>query len=201
MAKKKTATKLGILLTFVLFLFSCNAIVEDSESNTLLLIVELAGTDMEGNPSNFLQSDVLYTDSQAGTSTIFADIAKATLKAEPMNPNPEVMTSVYNDIELSSYTVHYARSDGKNVEGVDIPYAFEGTLAGYIEAGTAVDISFVVVREVAKMEPPLLGLREGRSDGVLQMTARIDFYGKDLSGNGVKATGYLTIYFANYAND
>ena len=163
--------------------------------------VDLTGLDMEGNSANFLQSDVLYTDSQTGISTIYADIAKATLRAEPMDPNPETLTSVYNDIELTSYTVHFSRSDGKNVEGVDIPYAFEGKLAGYIESGTAIDISFVVVREVAKMEPPLLGLRDGRSEGALQTTARIDFYGKDLSGNKVKATGYLTVFFANYAND
>jgi hypothetical protein len=30
------------------------------------------------------------------------------------------------------------------------------------------------------------------------MTAKIEFYGHDLTDKAVKATGYLTVYFANY---
>ena len=32
------------------------------------------------------------------------------------------------------------------------------------------------------------------------MTAVVDFFGHDLAGRMVKATGYLTVYFANYAD-
>ena len=32
------------------------------------------------------------------------------------------------------------------------------------------------------------------------MTATVDFYGHDLLNNKVTATGYLTIFFANYAD-
>ena len=32
------------------------------------------------------------------------------------------------------------------------------------------------------------------------MTAKIDLYGHDLVNNKVTATGYLTIYFANFAD-
>jgi len=201
MAKMKKGLCLWVGLALVLFLFSCkNPIAEDTESNTLLLLVSLLSQDLEGNPSNFLQSDVIVTDVDTGASTIIADTAKATMRAELMNPNPAALSSVYNDLELSSYTVTYFRSDGKNVEGVDIPYSFSGTLAGYIQIGTTAEFTFVVVREVAKMESPLLNLRDGRSEGVIQMTARIDFYGHDMSQKDVKATGYLTIYFANYDN-
>jgi hypothetical protein len=202
MAKITKGLRLGVGLAMVLFLFSCKSpVAENTESNTLLLLVALTSQDMDGNPANFLQSDVIVTDSETGASTIIADTAKATLRADLMDPNPGTLTSIYNDLELSRYTVKYSRSDGKNVEGVDIPYSFDGSLAGYIQVGTTLEVSFVVVREVAKMESPLLDLSDGRSEGVIQMTARLDFYGHDMSGKNVQATGYLTIYFANYAND
>lgn len=200
MAKTTKVMRLGILAAFVLFLFSCNSVVKESESSTLLLLVDLTAQDIDGNSANFLQSDVVYQTAE-GLPTIFADIAEATLRAQLMDPNDGVLDSVYNDIELTRYTVKYARSDGKNTEGVDVPYSFDGALSAYIQIGTDVGISFVLVREVAKMEPPLINLTEGRSEGVLQMTARIDFYGHDLIGNNVQATGYMTIFFANYANE
>ena len=199
MAKITKALRLGVLAAFVLFLFSCNSVVKESESSTLLLLLDLTAQDMDGNEANFLQSDVLYQDQE--TSTIYADIGEATLRAQLMDPSTGVLDSVYNDIELTKYTVKYARSDGKNTEGVDVPYSFDGALSAYIQVGSDVGVSFVLVREVAKLEPPLINLSEGRSEGVLQMTARIDFYGHDLIGNNVQATGYLTIFFANYANE
>ncbi len=63
------------------------------------------------------------------------------------------------------------------------------------------DISFVIVREAAKMEPPLYDLRGGGDEGVIQVSATIDLYGHDLINNNVKATGYLTIFFADYGNE
>jgi hypothetical protein len=53
---------------------------------------------------------------------------------------------------------------------------------------------------VAKLEPPLIALADGRAEGVLTCVAKIDFYGHDMINNKVKATGYLTIYFANYVD-
>jgi hypothetical protein len=68
-----------------------------------------------------------------------------------------------------------------------------------IEANQTVQISFVIVREVAKAEPPLVDLAIGRSDGVLEMRAKVEFFGHDITNHEVKATGYITIFFANYA--
>jgi len=58
----------------------------------------------------------------------------------------------------------------------------------------------VIVREVAKMEPPLVNLQEGRDIGVLQVHAKVEFFGHDMANKNIKATGYLDIFFANYAN-
>jgi hypothetical protein len=94
--------------------------------------------------------------------------------------------------------VTYSRSDGKNVEGVDVPYSFDGSISARVQVDTQTEVSFVVVRAVSKLEPPLVNLATGRGEGELKTTARIDFYGHDTQGNNVMATGYLTIFFADY---
>jgi hypothetical protein len=70
-----------------------------------------------------------------------------------------------------------------------------------IDVDATVDISFIIVREVAKAEPPLFALYDSGGEGVLEVKARVDFYGQDMGQNWVQATGWLTIYFTNYADE
>jgi hypothetical protein len=191
--------KILIILAGALFLLSCNPLEKDTLSNSLLLVDSITGLDIEGNIGNFLQSDVAIIDEETGSSTIRADIATATLRVTTLDPNPILGTSQYSDVMVTRYVVTYIRSDGRNTPGQDVPYPFEGSLSVLIQAGTTEEISFVIVREVAKIEPPLVQLT--RSGDVLQVSAKVDFYGHDLVNNTVKATGYLTIFFANYANE
>lgn len=195
---KKTKIKViktSIFLVSLLVFISCNPLENETLSNSMLVIVNLTGHDLEGNPANYLQSDVLTS-----SNSVTADPAIVTLKAQLLNPNPDTLASQYNNIMLTRYTVSYFRTDGNNIEGVDIPLSFEGSLSTLIEIDSLVEVSFIIVREVAKLEPPLINLHEGRGEGVLQVRARVDFYGHDLTNNTVQATGYLTIYFANYAD-
>jgi hypothetical protein len=97
--------------------------------------------------------------------------------------------------------VTYSRSDGKSAEGIDVPYTFEGSLTTQVAIGSSTNATFIIVREVAKNEPPLIDLVFGTEEGVLQTTARIDFYGHDQANRTIQATGYLTVFFANYANE
>lgn len=189
-----------VSLTATILLISCNPIENDTTSASLLIVQDMSGKDVEGNDSNFLQSDVLYVDSTTGVETIFADIASATLTVELLNPLSAAGPSQYNSVKVEHYVVSYMRADGKSTEGVDVPYSFEGYLSVVVEAGSSVGIPFVIVREVAKAEPPLVGLSEGRDVGVLEVQAKVEFYGQDLTNREVKATGYLTVFFANYAN-
>jgi hypothetical protein len=106
-----------------------------------------------------------------------------------------------NNIVVTRYVVTYSRSDGLNAEGVDVPYTFEGSLTAQVAIGSTINATFIIVREVAKNEPPLVDLVFGTEEGVLQTTARVDFYGHDQAGRKIQATGYLTIFFANYANE
>lgn len=109
-------------------------------------------------------------------------------------------TSQYNDVVVTRYLVSYSRTDAKGVPGVDVPYPFEGSMSTVVKAGSTASVSFVIVREVAKMEPPLVRLVDIGAEQVLTCTAKIEFYGHDTVNRTVKATGYLTIYFANYAD-
>ncbi|MDH7511963.1 MAG: hypothetical protein QHH14_03330 [Clostridiales bacterium] len=194
MKNMKKVLSISVVLPVFLILSACNPIEDDSRSGSLLIVESIRGQDQEGNAADYLQSDVLKND------TVVADIATATLRAETLDPNPFLGTSQYNDIIVNRYTVSYSRVDGKNTPGVDVPLPFEGSLSALIKVGSTTSISLVVVREVAKLEPPLVRLADGRAEGVLQVVARIDFYGQDLAQRKVKATGYLTIYFSNYVD-
>jgi len=195
MNKENILFKTIILLALFVVLVSCNPIENETLSNSMLVIMSLTGQDISGNTSNFLQSDVLTS-----TNTVTADTATVTFKAYLLNPDPINGSSQYNNIMVTHYVVTYFHSDGKNIEGVDIPYSFEGHMSSLVEIDNIAEFSFVLVREVAKLEPPLINLHEGRGEGVLQLRAKVDFYGYDMANNTVKSTGYLSIYFANYAD-
>jgi hypothetical protein len=202
MKKAQHFLKTVVILTAIFSLFTCNPIEKDTKSASMLVVESLTGTDIDGNERNFLQSDVVIVDIATGQATVFADAAKAVLSAKLLDPNPGAVPSQYNSIQVTRYVVTYFRSDGKNQEGVEIPYSFEGSLSTLVEVGALPSISFVIVRAASKLEPPLVDLTYPRGEeGELKVTARVDFYGNDLANRKVKATGYLTIYFANYSDE
>jgi hypothetical protein len=201
MEKAKSSLKIMAILSVVLLLFSCNPLENETESDSLLVVQSLTGTDIDGNTANYLQSDVQRIDEDTGQAYITADSAKATLKVSLLDPTSGLQSSQYNNVTINRYVVSYSRADGQNTPGVDLPYSFEGSLSVQLDVGSTATIAFIIVREVAKLEPPLINLIEGGEEGVLQVTAKVDFYGQDMVNNKVKATGYLSIFFANYTDN
>jgi len=199
MKKTKIILMLMAVIAVAFALTACNPIENDTRSASMLVVESLFGTDLEGNDSNFLESDVLYQTEK--TTTIYADHGIGRLSARLLDPLSITGPSHLNDITVDRYTVTYTRSDGRNLQGVDVPYSFDGQLSATISVGSTVDIALTIVRAAAKMEPPLVDLHEGRDVGVLTVHAKVDFYGHDQVGHAVTATGYLTIYFANYVNE
>ena len=195
MKNMKKVLGITIILSAFLVLVSCNPVDNDSRSASLLFIDNILGVDADGAISNFLQSDVLL-----GNGSVRADTITATIRAETVDPDPLMGTSQYNDIVLTRYLVSFTRTDGRNVPGQDVPYPFEGSMSSVVKTGSTASVSLVLVREVAKLEPPLIGLVDLGAEVVLTCTAKIDFYGHDMVNRTVKATGYLTVYFANYAD-
>jgi hypothetical protein len=195
MKNKKLALGLIVLLPGLLLLYSCNALENKTESASLLIVEDVLGQDSAGTSANYLQSDVRKT-----SGTITADSATVSLRSQTLDPTPMLGTTQYNDIMVDRYTVSYTRTDGRNTPGVDVPYPFEGSLSTLVRIGATTTIAVVVVREVAKMEPPLIRLVDIGAEQVLEVTAKLEFYGHDLANHNVKAVGYLSIFFANYAD-
>jgi hypothetical protein len=191
---------LAALAAAVLLVPGCNPVENASQSATLLRIVSLTGKDLANQDVNFLLSDVLYVSPETGAQSWIADTAKATFSAELYDPKSISGSSLYNDVLLTRYVVTFQRADGKSAQGVDVPYSFEGAMSVQVPIGQATSASFIIVREVAKQEPPLLNLKDGLAGDGLYVTAKVDFYGHDGANKMVKATGYLPVTFANYGN-
>jgi hypothetical protein len=199
--RSATVFKAAIGALAVLAAVACNPIENSTTSASLLTVVTITGLDLSLKDQNFTQSDVLLTDATTGTSTITDDVAKASLGASMLAPNPPAGTSQYNDIQLDKIVISYSRTDGRSSEGVDVPYAFEQNVSQVIRIGQQATVSFIIVRATAKQEPPLVGLQAGVGRGeVLYTNAKIVFYGHDLAGKTVTATGYLPVDFSDFAN-
>ncbi len=199
MKTMKMGLKATVLVFGCLALLSCNPLENKTESSSLLIVEDISGVAADGKVANYLESDVVKLDT-TGNAYVTADPAAVTLGAKLLTPSPTLGTSQYNDILVDRYVVRYSRSDGKNREGIDVPYSFEGSLSTLIKIDSTTSLSLLVVRAAAKLEPPLLNLGSGRYEGVLQVTAQIDFYGHDMMNKNVHATGYLAIYFGDYAD-
>jgi hypothetical protein len=200
-SRYSTVFKAALAAMAVLAVAACNPIENSTTSASLLTVVSITGLDLSGKDANFTQSDVLHTDSTTGTSTITDDVAKAGLEASTLAPAPPAGISQYNDIQLDKIVVSYSRTDGRNTEGIDVPYSFEQNVSQVFRVGQQATITFIIVRATAKQEPPLIGLRAGATRGeVIYTNAKIVFYGHDLAGKMVTATGYLPVEFADFAN-
>lgn len=195
-------TRLGwaALAAAAVLLSGCNPVENASQSATLLKVVSLMGFDLKGSEQAYALSDVLTQDPTTGAQSWIADPAKVTFSAQLLDPKSINGASPYNDILITRYIVTFQRADGKNAQGIDVPYSFEGSMSVLVPIGTATTATFILVREVAKQEPPLLNLKDANPGDAIYVTAKVDFYGHDGANKLVKATGYLSVTFANYGN-
>jgi hypothetical protein len=104
--------------------------------------------------------------------------------------------SANNAITLTQYHVEYARSDGHNVPGVDVPYAFDGAIN--VTIASTGSVGFTLVRIQAKVEAPLKALALGGGQVAITTFARVTFYGHDQTGRGVAVSGNIEVTFADW---
>jgi hypothetical protein len=116
--------------------------------------------------------------------------------------NPNIGTIDFRgDITINRYEVHYFRSDGRGVQGVDVPYSISGNIAVEVISGAAVTIPIEVVRRQAKVEPPLLILAGGNGGStVLTVFAEITLHAVTTIGQTMTATGRMQIDFADFGD-
>ena len=188
----------ALLVVTALGLAGCApAYVTGNDSPVNLYVVAVNG----GNPLN---SSVKFP--------VVANVIDVTLANRSKNPNLPLTQKVTLAVIIERYEVRYYRSDGKNTEGVDVPYRISGNITAALdaEATGTVDIPVEVVRAQAKVEPPLTNLRgssqldtnNGATSGgqavVLTCFAEITLHGKTIAGQVVSAVGRMQIDFADF---
>jgi len=146
--------------------------------------------------STVMQADVMTKGS------IFEDPGKVTmriaLKDLGTGSSPTAPTAA-NTVTVTRYHVVFRRSDGRNTQGVDVPFAFDGAATGTFSA-TASSLVFVLVRAQAKLESPLAELRGSGGAILISTLADVTFYGQDQNGNQVAVTGTISVNFADWAD-
>ena len=189
---------------------SCGDVARTGRSPVYLTIdlLQAAKGDRPAQFSGALLSDVLTVVTTGGVCSqtspcqvIFDDFGQVVLRTplkDITNPSSPNAPTTNNEVTITRYRVVYRRTDGRNTQGVDVPYAFDGAATGTVPLGGTLTLSFELVRHVAKAEPPLAVLRS--SAGIIYTIADITFFGQDRVGNAISVTGSITVNFGNFAD-
>lgn len=205
---RRNAARLFVLSAVIAAGVSCGDVARDGSSPVYLIIESLLGSrggPQPGTPSGVLTSDVITNvtspapcTSERPCPTIFGDPGTVTLRLAPRNINTTTGPTTNNEVTINRVHVEYIRADGRNVPGVDVPYAFDGAVTATVPVTGSVGVGFELVRPTAKSESPLIQLRI--SNNILTVIARVTFYGQDRTGNVVSVTGQIQIDFANFGD-
>jgi hypothetical protein len=202
--------RLFVLAAVLASSISCGDVARSGRAPVYLVMNALEGatgvdsTQFAGN----LLSDVLTLVTSGGAcsttnpcATIFNDEGRATLSlamkdigttGSPTEP------STNNSVTITRYHVDYVRADGRNTPGVDVPYPFDGAVTATVTGTQPTQLVFLLVRNVAKLESPLVQLATNLN--LISTMTRVTFYGKDLVGNDVSVTGTIQIDFGNFGD-
>lgn len=172
---------------------------EDTRGASLLVLDSLTSGDTDENDDGdaFIFSDVC--DGSPGFCSVANDNGVANFRNVLLSPLGE--GSYYQDITLYRYHVQYTRSDGQNVEGIDVPFAFDSVMSSTVGLNDELEVGFLIVRHVAKVERPLVDLVGLGDEFILSTNTRVDFYGRDLAGNEHQVHGWIDIEFGDYGED
>jgi hypothetical protein len=189
-----------VVLAAALLLPSCSEAIRTGQSPGYLVLLSLQGSKGGGANANTLSSNlasdvITLVPAVTGSPSIFSDAGSARLQLV-MKDTGGASPSPANAITLTQYHVKYIRSDGRNVQGVDVPYEFDGGL-GVTVSGEAT-VGFSLVRNQAKIEAPLKAL--ANSLEIITTIAEVTFYGRDQNGREVSVSGRIDVSFANFGD-
>ncbi len=141
-----------------------------------------------------LQSDV---QTAGGVISNVVNVSLANRAKNQAVPAPNIPDALF----VERYEIKYVRSDGRGVEGVDVPHAISGNVTFGLDIATSgtVDMPIEAVRAQAKLEPPLRNLA-GLGGGALVLTvfAEVTLHARTSAGQVTTATGRFQIDFADY---
>lgn len=180
---------------------ACGKLTREGTSSSYLVISQLQGSPgLTGNFGSVLASDVLNVDPQTNAQSVAADQGQVSLSLALKDPGSSTSPNTptpNNYVTVTQYHVEYVRSDGRNVQGVDVPYAFDGAVTATVQNETTV--GFTLVRIQAKQEAPLQALQFHGGAGAISTVARVTFYGHDQTGREVSVVGNIEVNFADWA--
>jgi hypothetical protein len=153
--------------------------------------------------SGVLDSDVcVHPKAPATGCGVFEDLGQATFQLALKDPGTAAAPntpSTPNFVTLSRYHVDYIRADGRNTQGVDVPFSFDGAVTVTVGSSAASAV-ITLVRVQAKLEAPLAGLANLTSTVAISTIARVTFYGTDQAGRDVSVVGQIGVNFADWAD-
>lgn len=190
---------LAVVVVLGLASVSCGQVAREGTASSFLIIGSLGGAS-GADPGTFggtLASDVVTVVNDS--PTIFNDLGQVQFLLglkDPGLPGSVSAPSQANWITVERYHVRFIRSDGRNTEGVDVPYAFDSAVTATVASDTT--IGFTLVRQQAKQEAPLRALA---INGLIVSTiAEVTFYGHDQTGRTVSVMGSIGVSFANFGD-
>lgn len=198
-SQKYVGIALALAALAALTIAGCSQ-VRQGQASSYLIMTSLTGTNGCGSTGS---GAVLSSDVECGTGTanvsVIADSGTALFQLQLKDPggtgSPNTPSAV-NAITLTQYHVDYKRTDGHNVQGVDVPYSFDGAVTDTIaDSGS---VAFTLVRLQAKEEAPLAALVTNNIP--LTVIATVTFYGHDQTGRQVSVSGNMEITFANFSS-
>ncbi len=193
-----------VALSALLLTTSCGDKVLQGRGSSYLVVslLQAASGAKPATFSTFLESDVVTNVKGTGTTlfpTVYEDLGQVALSMAMKDPLTVLEPTATNTITVERYHVDYVRTDGRNTQGVDVPYSFDGAVTGTITS-TGSTLVFVLVRAQAKLEAPLLALRGLGGAVIISTLARVTFYGYDQAGNAVSVSGTISINFADWGD-
>ena len=206
----RKAAALGVLAA-ALGAAACGEVARTGRSPGFIVIERLEGAS-GATPNAFgttVSSDVqtlvrrTINGEEQLVPTIYGDPGRVSMRLGLKSPGPTespTTPSTLNAITLNRYRVVYQRSDGRNTQGVDVPYAFDGGMTlTVLPEETAIGF-FDLVRVIAKSESPLVRLVSNGGAQAVATIAEVSFYGRDQAGNEVTVSGTLSVTFADFGD-
>lgn len=178
--------RLTVAILAATMLTSCSETIRSGQSSAYLVMTGLSSVD-----GSTLKSDV-RNDTTGG---IAEDVGTASFQLNMKDTLDQPTAN--NAITLTQYRVEYVRSDGHNVQGVDVPYAFSGGVTLTVNGNGSV--GFTLVRIQAKQEAPLAALALHGGERAITTVAKVTFFGHDQTGREVSVTGNIEVNFADWA--
>jgi hypothetical protein len=157
--------------------------VEDSQAPVILRITSI-------NAGAVVESDVRIG---ANSDGVCPDSVPVGIAVRPKNPSANIVQNA-GDVFLTSYEIRWVRSDGRGVEGVDVPYRTSGFLSTVVANNENAEFPIELVRRQAKLEPPLSNITGIQ---IVTMFAEVTLFGENVARDKVSASGRIQVTFAD----